>query len=140
MASGTDLASRSENDYNPWLFLLVRAVRHLQPVDALQIDRVILKRDRVVLFESIAKKVFDVGIEFGLHDEFVAVVKRSNFALFDGQFPSFDDVPRVTERELTIGFLVIDRQVGVGPDTEMPFLLHAECPGGTGTRDNGDFA
>ena len=107
-------------------------LRQLQAVDAVRIDGVIFKRDRIVLLESFAEESIDLGIVAGLHDEFAAVAERADFTFFDRQLAPFDHVPRIAEHALAIGIVVVDGEIAVGPDAEVSLLLHAQRAGGTG--------
>src|SRR5262245_65340257 len=86
--------------------LPVRAVRRLQAVDSIRVNRIVFERDRVVVLETLAQKTFDVGVVRGLHDEFMAVPERADLSLFDCQFAPDRKSTRLNSSHLGISYAV----------------------------------
>ena len=62
-----------------------------------------------------------------------------NLALLDDHLAALDDVARVGEHLRHVLALVVDRDVRVGPDAQVPLLRQPERPGRAGRGDDGDL-
>ena len=63
----------------------------------------------------------------------------ADLAFLDDDLAALDDVARIAEHLLAVRVLVVDRDVRIGADAQVPLLRQPERPRRAGRRDDGDL-